>query len=110
MGKQLDSATIAALLAPKPKPKSVGQTHHYPNAPQEGPLRYYDSEKACENSGYYAINEDNERYWKKSNGRCGSPSHWELEGVRYCMIHVVYKMNRMLMELGVGSDSNGSSE
>jgi hypothetical protein len=102
--KPLDQATLKDLLAPKPKPKAkspqAGKDRSSTAVPQNGPLKFFDKEKTCLNSGYYAIDpETNERYYKKSHGRCGSPTHWELDGVPYCHIHVLYKMNEMLMEL-----------
>lgn len=97
--KPLDSNAIAALLKSKAKPQAAGKkSHDVP--PVTGPLRFYDNESPCLNSGYYAIDtETGNRYYKKTHGKCGSPTHWEFDGVRYCHIHVLHKMNETIMEL-----------
>lgn len=102
----LDDDTISKLLAPKPKatPKPPGGFTARESPPQWGPLRYFDKERRCENSGYAAIDpETNKRYYKKTQGRCNSPTHWELDGVPYCLLHASYKMSDQLFELKGGT-------
>lgn len=100
MGKPLDNAAIAALLKPKAKAAPKTSTNNVPPVPpQRGPLRFFDKERICLNSGYYAIDpETNERYYKKTHGKCGTSTHWELDGVPYCTIHILYRMNEELMK------------
>lgn len=50
---------------------------------QKGPVRFYDNTLRCASRG------------------CASPTHFKVQGVPYCMIHVVWKLNDMLLELGV---------
>lgn len=50
---------------------------------QKGPVRFFDATLHCASRG------------------CSSPTHFKLQGVPYCMIHVVWKLNDMLLELGV---------
>src|SRR4051794_39953201 len=74
----------------------------YPPPPQVGPLRMYDVEMLCVVSGYYAINsETNERYWKKTQGSCRSPTYFKVEGIPMCMMHALTKLNELLVERGV---------
>lgn len=55
----------------------------YPTPKQEGPLRYWDATLRCASKG------------------CSSPTHWKLQGVPYCYIHAMRKMNIMLVSFGV---------
>lgn len=55
----------------------------YPVPEQHGPFRFYDSEFRCASRG------------------CGSPTRYKLQGIPYCSVHVMRKMNDMLIELGV---------
>jgi len=81
MNKVLDADTIAALLT-RDKQASDPRTR-YPVPPQEGPFRWYDSEFRCASRG------------------CGSPTRYKLQGIPYCSVHLINKMNDMLIELGV---------
>lgn len=103
MNKPLDKTQLELLLKPKPKPARKAPQAGERSAtvvPQNGALRYYDRERICLNSGYYAIDpETDERYYKKTQGKCGSPTHWELDGVPYCQIHVLYRMNELITQL-----------
>lgn len=109
-GKSLDPDQIKLLLAPKPKPKipTGGGINQKParttdNPPQWGPLTFNDKETRCESSGYIAIDtETNERYYKKTQGRCGSPTNWGLNGVPYCLLHAAYKMSDQIYTLNGG--------
>jgi hypothetical protein len=95
---------ITALLKPKAKAKPAKGGHTAREMPpQWGPLKFFDKERQCENSGYVAIDpETNERYYKKTHGRCGAPTNWELNGVPYCLLHASYKMSDTLFELNGG--------
>lgn len=56
------------------------------NAPvQVGPLRHYETYKRCASRG------------------CGVQTYYKLQGVPYCTVHTIRKMNDMLVELGVES-------
>lgn len=55
----------------------------YPVPEQYGPFRFYDTETRCASRG------------------CGSPTRYKLQGIPYCSVHVIRKMNEMLFELGV---------
>jgi hypothetical protein len=57
----------------------------YPVIPQNGPLRFIDTEKRCASRG------------------CGSSTHMKLKGIPYCMMHCLKNMNEMLIELGVAA-------
>lgn len=50
---------------------------------QKGPVRFYDDTLRCASRG------------------CSSPTHFKVQGVAYCMTHVVWKLNDMLLERGV---------
>ena len=56
---------------------------NYPAPEQFGPLRWYDKEMRCSRKG------------------CGSPTYCRLQHAPLCMMHVIRKMNEMLIELGV---------
>jgi len=62
---------------------SVKTGRKYPIPPQLGPFRFYDSEFRCASRG------------------CGSPTRYKLQGIPYCSVHCMWKMNEMLLELGV---------
>ena len=57
--------------------------NRYPVPPQTGPFRFFDTEMRCASRG------------------CGSPTRYKLQGIPYCSVHVMRKMNEMLIELGV---------
>src|SRR6266576_4958107 len=97
MNRTLDPAELSALLTPKPKKKEPAQRALVPPAP--GPIQLGDKELTCLNSGYWSINEKGERYYKKTQGRCGSSTYYTLEGVPYCMTHIISRANMMLHEL-----------
>jgi hypothetical protein len=97
--KPLDANVLEELLKPKPaaQQKIKYTAREFP--PQWGPLKYFDKERRCLNSGYAAIDPDtNERYYKKTHGKCDSPTHWELDGTPMCLLHAAYKMSDMLYE------------
>lgn len=48
---------------------------------QKGPLRFYDRERRCASRG------------------CGSPTYCAIEGVPYCMMHSLYKLNDLVLEV-----------
>lgn len=73
---KLDDAQIEALLA-NDGPKS------YPIPEQFGPLRYHEPMVPCASRG------------------CRAPTPWKLQGIPYCYIHCLRKMNEMLQEFGV---------
>ena len=73
---------ITALLS---KPEK-GQPAKPPQ--QYGPLRWYDKEMRCASRG------------------CGSPTHCKVEGIPYCTMHSLRKLNDMLTDEG---ERNGSS-
>jgi hypothetical protein len=99
-GKSLSQEEIKAILAPTAKKAAKPQANPHTVVPQNGPLKYSDKEQACLNSGYYTVDaETGERYYKKtSTGKCGSSTHFTLDGIPYCHIHLLYRMNEMLME------------
>lgn len=51
--------------------------------PQVGPLRHFDREMRCASRG------------------CGSSTFYKLEGIPKCTTHLLFRMNEMLVELGV---------
>jgi hypothetical protein len=71
MNRTLDPQELQKLLTPKAKPKApVKNLPAREHPPQWGPLKFFDKERRCENSGYAAIDpETNERYYKKTHGR-----------------------------------------
>jgi len=96
MPTKLTPEQIKELLEPT-KPQKI------PNRPialpeGRGPLQYTEKEQRCLNSGYYAIDpKTNQRFYKKTHGRCNSPTHYELEGIPYCVQHCLHRMNEMLI-------------
>lgn len=68
---EIDLATI----------KPTDPRERYPIPPQHGPLRWYDTSYRCASRG------------------CGSPTRYKLNGVPYCSVHVIRKMNDMICEL-----------
>lgn len=50
---------------------------------QKGPVRFFDATLRCASRG------------------CGSPTHFKLQGVPYCMIHTIWKLNDLLLSMGV---------
>lgn len=99
MGKPLDPELIKELLAPKAKAAQKTANASIALPPGRGPLQLVEKEQLCLNSGYYAIDTaTNERYYKKTGGKCGSPTHYELGGIPYCMTHCLHRMNEMLIE------------
>src|SRR5437868_1298957 len=104
MGKPLDAEMIKDLLAPKPKAAQKTATTSIALPPGRGPLQMVDKQQQCLNSGYYAIDVDtNQRYYKKTQGRCGSPTNYELNGVPYCLTHCLHRMNELLIEAAGGT-------
>lgn len=103
--KALDNDQIQALLKPKPKKEIVSkkeqQRRRYPLPPQRGPYREYDDEMLCIISGYFTVDENNERIWKKTHGACGSSTYGKLQGKPCCGRHAVILMNEMLHEEGI---------
>jgi len=73
----LNLSSIEDLLA------ETESENDYPIPEQFGPMRQYDNEMRCASRG------------------CGSSTFHKLQGVPYCMIHIMRKMNEMLYELGV---------
>lgn len=55
----------------------------YPIPEQFGPLRHWDATLRCASRG------------------CASPTHYKLQGIPYCYIHCLRKMNDMLIEFGI---------
>lgn len=55
----------------------------YPEIVQVGPLRWYDKEMRCASKG------------------CSAPTYMRLQGIQYCWVHAIRKMNVMLNELGI---------
>jgi hypothetical protein len=76
MTSALPSDVIDALLK-KEEPRI------YDVPKQIGPLRRYDTPKRCCSRG------------------CGSTTYHKVEGIPYCMIHCMIRLNAMLVELGV---------
>jgi hypothetical protein len=58
-----------------PKPRK------YPIPVQNGPLRFYDREMRC------------------ASRRCGSPTHMKVEGISYCNMHALRRLNELVVEL-----------
>lgn len=73
--KEVDSETLALLQE---------RTGGYPAPKQYGPVRFRDIPSRC------------------VSRRCGSSTYIEVEGVRYCMMHAIRKLNEMLIGHGVG--------
>lgn len=69
---QLGLEEVQALIA------SNTTNGRVPRTKQFGPLRTYDQEMRCASRG------------------CGSPTHFQLNGIPYCWPHVVWRMNEML--------------
>lgn len=80
MNTALSQEQIAALLK-QDTATECSMGHKIPE--QHGPMRHYDRTMRCASRG------------------CGSPTHFKLQGISYCMIHCLRKMNDMLVELGV---------
>jgi len=57
----------------------------YPVVPQDGPLRWIDTEKRCASRG------------------CGSSTHCKVNGIPRCMKHALSELNEMLIKLGVAA-------
>jgi len=55
----------------------------YPRPTQNGPFRFFDSEMRCASRG------------------CGSPTRYKLQGIPYCSVHCLNRMNDMLIAMGV---------
>lgn len=55
----------------------------YAPIPQNGPLRFFDTQHRCASRG------------------CSSPTYYKLQGISYCQKHAMFKMNEMLIQLGV---------
>jgi hypothetical protein len=55
----------------------------YPRPEQYGPVRWYDKTLRCASRG------------------CSSPTYCKLKGTPYCLMHIIGRMNEMLLELGV---------
>ena len=50
---------------------------------QKGPVRFFDETLRCASRG------------------CSSPTHFKLQGVAYCTIHLIWKMNDKFLEMGI---------
>lgn len=50
---------------------------------QTGPVRFFDATLRCTSRG------------------CSSPTHFKLQGIPYCMIHLIWKMNSMMLAMGI---------
>lgn len=75
----LDDEAVTRLLALKDR---TG-VDRVPRAnPQYGPLRYYDTEMRC------------------SSRRCGSPTHYKVQGAPKCTVHALKELNEMLFNQG----------
>lgn len=75
--KGLSPELIEALLK-KETASSPGKS----NAPQIGPLRYYDTSTHC------------------ASLRCGTATNYRVQGVPLCTIHALQKLNGMLISAG----------
>jgi hypothetical protein len=107
MSRTLNPDEIGSLLAPKkktaPAKSGLNRLPARQVPPQWGPLTFHDKEQRCMSSGYMAIDPvTNERYFKKTQGRCNSPTNWELGGIPYCLLHAAYRMSDQLYELNGG--------
>lgn len=78
MTRALDQDTIDALIMGVDAPMYVVPEQH-------GPLRRYERNMRCASRG------------------CASPTYHKVQGVPYCMIHCMGRLNNMLIELGVES-------
>jgi hypothetical protein len=98
----LNTEQISSLLEPKlrkiSRPEVEKEPRRFPAIEQHGPLRYYDIEMRCLKK---TVGGDN------FTRTCGSPTHFKLQGVAYCMIHCLVQMNELLIGKGVhGSDTD----
>lgn len=100
--KPLTAQDIQDLVRPKSAQKAKPPQKRFPAPPQDGPLRYYENEARCVNSGYYRYEDDNtKKIWVKSN-TCGSPTHYRLLGKPLCATHSIRVMNEILIALNPG--------
>lgn len=79
MNTVLSPEQIIALLK-QDTAATCSMGHNIPE--QYGPLRHYDVTMRCASRG------------------CGSPTHFKLNDIPYCMIHCLRRMNDMLTEKG----------
>lgn len=93
---------IKELLAPKPKvQKAEGKLPvrprvKHPGFMNTGRITYSEDSKPCVHSGYWRVNRDNGEpgvaEYVKGNG-CHSPTYYKLDGIAYCMVHILMKLN-----------------
>jgi hypothetical protein len=69
----LSANDVKALLSPKVSDSKAPL--------QDGPLRWYDHEMRCASKG------------------CSSPTYCKVEGVPYCMMHSLRKLNELVVQV-----------
>ena len=89
----LSNDEIQELLAPKSSVTKLEPRPHtkHPAFLNVGRITYSDKMEPCLNAGYWKVVE-NEAVFAKSNG-CHSPTHYKLDGVFYCVNHLLSKLN-----------------
>jgi hypothetical protein len=79
----LDPTEIAALLAPKAKPKPVvAKVQRERTVFQNGPVRFFDNEMRCSSRG------------------CSSSTYIKMQGIPKCMMHTLIACNELLIAQG----------
>lgn len=68
VGITLSPEQIASILKHEDEPRST----------QTGRIRFYDKEMRCASRG------------------CSSPTYIKLDGIEYCMMHIILKCNELL--------------
>lgn len=77
----LDLSSILEILdAPEP---TESKHKYYAPPDQVGPLRWVDKDMRCASRG------------------CSSPTTCKVQGVPYCLMHALRRLNEMLVEQGV---------